>query len=143
MSDWGGFKLYPVGSGTQTTALDLNIILRPGASFPILPSTRDRTVEIPGRKGMFYFGSRLAARRFSLPCAFVFAENPTALFTHARALGAYLINDGKPRKMVLEFEADAGNKYHVYYSGRLDLTRMVFDGEFDLPLFAPDPDEVA
>lgn len=136
---WGGFKLTVVSSSIAKTATELNILMRPGTSYPILPPTRDRTVEIPGRDGLYYFGADVGARRFTIPCAFIYASNLTELNTHAKELGDFLTASGKPQKMKLEFENDGTRYFHVYYSGMLDLSRSVFDGEFDLPLMAPDP----
>ena len=137
MSTWNGFKLTK-GAVTKT-AFDLNILQRDGQANPILPSTRDRTVEIPGRNGIFYFGADLAERRITIPCAFVYASTVALLETHAQTLADFLLDGSKPAKLELIFEADQTKQWTVYYSGLAGLTRTVFDGEFDLPLVAPNP----
>ncbi len=134
MSSWNGFKL-----GTKTAA-ELGILLRAGTANPILPTTRDRLMTIPGRNGVLYFEPDMAARRFSLPCVFIGASTAEELETAAKALATHLTDSGKPKKLALIFEWDKDVYYDVYYSGRADLARGVFDGEFELQLIAPDPD---
>ncbi len=141
MSSWNGFKLTK--NGTEQTAKQLNILLRAGTANPILPPTRDRIMTIPGRDGVLYFTPDMGARRFSLPCVFVNASTAEALEAQAKALAAHLTDDGKPTKLELIFEWDKTVYYEVYYSGRSDLARGVFDGEFELQLIAPDPDAKA
>ena len=135
MSDWGGFRLG------DKTALQLNCIMNDGAGVPILPNTRDRTVSIPERNGVLYFGTDLGELRFSIPCAFIFADTIEGLFDHANNLADHLIDQAtkKPAKLELVFEADKSRAWDVYYSGVLDLQRTIFDGQFELQLMAPDP----
>ncbi len=137
MSDWNGFKL--IKGAVENTAADLNIMMRDGPDDPILPPTRDRLVEIPGRNGAYDFGADLGPRRISIPCAFLYAGTVAVLNTHAKALAAFLLDNGKPAALELIFESDKTIYYDVRYSGSLDLTRIVFDGLFDLNLIAVDP----
>lgn len=131
---WNGFKLGGV------TAATLNILQLEGQSNPILPPTRDRLLEIPGMAGVYDFGTELAARRFSIPCAFIYAANREQLDQHIETLAAHLLDvNGVPRYMELIFESDPTRYYNVRYSGSLELSRVVFDGQFDLPLLAPNP----
>ena len=138
MSAWNGFKL--IKGATEKTAAALNILQRDGQANPILPSTRDRIVEMPGRNGVYYFGADVAERRITIPCAFVEADTLATLETHIATLAEFLVDvDGRPAKLELIFESDKTRGYWVYYSGMIAMTRTVFDGEFDLPLVAPDP----
>ncbi len=136
---WNGFKL--VKGVVEKTAADLGILMRDGAANPILPSTRDRILEIPGRDGVFYFGADLAERRITIPCAFIDASNVGELEDRVKELAAFLVDSGtgKPAQLHLIFEADPIIYWTVYYSGQLSLTRTVFDGHFDLPFVAPNP----
>lgn len=134
-TEWGGFKLG------DKTALQLNIIMNDGPGFPILSGTRDRTSVIPGRNGLYYFGADLEPLRFAIPCAFIFANSTEQLAEHAADLRDHLIDSTtkQPKKLTLIFENDKDTEHEVYYSGILDLTRTIFDGQFTLPLMAPDP----
>ena len=138
MSTWNGFKL--IKGAVSKTALDLNILMRDGVDDPILPATRDKIVEIPNRNGVHYFGADIDARRITIPCNFLYASTIQQLKQHARTLAAFLLDsNNKPAKLELIFEAEPDKAYWVYYSGQASLTRSIFDGEFDLPLIAPDP----
>ncbi len=137
MSAWNGFKLG------DKTAAQLYIFLRAGTSNPILPPTRDRTMTIPGRDGVLYFEPDMGPRRFSLPCAFFDASTAEQLETRVKTLAGHLTDEsGKPKKLNLIFEWAQDEYFEVYYSGRSDLARGVFNGEFELQLIAPDPDPI-
>ena len=65
------------------------ITLRYGPSQPMLPATRDRTVEIPGRAGAYWFDSDLGQRVFSLPCDFRDCADAAVLDVLIRAFAGY------------------------------------------------------
>lgn len=135
---WNGFKL--IKGEVEKTAEDLGILMTDGSSNPITAATLDRTVSIPGMNGVHYFGSDLRERRITIPCAFVYADNLEALETAAYELEEFLLDENnKPAKLELIFEATPTKGYYVYYSGMIDMRRTVFDGQFDLPLLAPNP----
>jgi predicted phage tail component-like protein len=142
MSDWGGFKL--IDGVTEHTAKELGMIMREGEADPVLPPINERTMEIPGRNGAYYFGASFGARRITIPCAFVYSETETELQDDIRALAAILIdNNSKPKALRLVFESRPTHYYDVYVTGTTTLTRRVYDGEFDLMFVAPDPFEKA
>lgn len=118
---------------------ELGLVLLKTTQIPILPSTRDRTVQIPGRAGVYDFGSDIGPRQFNLECA-IKAATRQELFEKVRALAAHLIDtDGKPRTLELIFDDEPDRYYSVKYSGGVSMERIVSVGRFTLQLMATDP----
>ena len=136
MVDNGGFVL----DGTAASAY--GITLRYGPSIPMLPATRDRTAEIPGRNGAYWFDSDLGVRTFSLPCQFQAAKaDAAALDVLVRALAAALVDvNGKPKAIALVFDDAPTLTYIVRYSGSLPINRAWVDPtDFTLTFTADAP----
>ncbi|GAG47537.1 unnamed protein product, partial [marine sediment metagenome] len=57
---------FTLGGVTDTT---LGIQLLADYDDPAAPDTRDRTMEIPGRHGVWDFGAVMLSREFNLHCA--------------------------------------------------------------------------
>jgi len=109
---------------------------------PVLPSTRDRTVTIPGRQGITVFGSDLDARELSLDLAMIESNTAAALQAVVRTFAQVLLDKtGKPKDVALVFVKEPTKTYTVRYMGNLSLARLIGDswGEFTLPLMAADP----
>lgn len=106
---------------------------------PALPETRDRTLQIDGRHGLYDFGADLAERRFEFPCAMLKAD-VVALQRAERELTAHLVDGyGRPKTMELIINSEPEKVYTVRYAGSLTPQRMVGLGRFTLPLVAYDP----
>ena len=121
---------------------DLGVELQAGYDEPVLPDTRDRTVEIPGRAGETFFGADLTARQINLPLAVIGTATPTALQEIVRAFAAILLDgDGSPQEVSLVFTKEPSKTYTVRYSGSMSLARLIGSskGIFTLPLTAADP----
>ena len=126
--------------GTADTALGVE--LQSSYQEPILPETRDYTVEIPGRPGAVRFDSDLGPREFTLDLTMIEPTTAAGLQTVVRALAAVLLDgDGKPQDVSLVFVKEPDKTYTVRYSGNLPLARLIggTHGEFTLPLVAADP----
>jgi len=126
--------------GVADTAL--GVVLRAGYQEPMLPSTRDASVEVPGRQGRWDFGSELGAREFSLDLALIDTTTQAALATAIRTFAKVLLDDdGNPIDVSLVFAKEPTLTYTVRYSGNLPLQRLVGSskGYFTLPLVAADP----
>jgi predicted phage tail component-like protein len=129
----GGFVLGGV------PAKELGIIMISSSRRPILPSTVDRTMTIPGRHGAWDFGADLGPRLFDIECAFV-TTSPTKLQKAVSDLAAFLVDEyGRPRTMELTFSVQPERSYFVRYSGSLPIDRVIGLGRFTLPLIAYDP----
>ena len=135
MTDNGGFTLNGVSASTY------GITLRYAPGQPMLPDTRDRTMEIPGRDGMYWFDSDLGARQFSLLCDFRNCADAAALDTLIRAFARVLVDvNGKPKSLLLVFDDAPTLTYTVRYSGSIPFDRAwVGCSEFTLNLVADEP----
>lgn len=134
MTDNGGFTL----NGVAATTYGITLEYAPGQ--PMLPETRDRTAEIPGKDGECWFSSDLGPRMFSLPCRFE-TTSPAALDTLIRAFARVLVDvHGKPRALSLVFDDAPTLTYTVRYSGQIPFDRAwVGCSQFSLNLVADDP----
>jgi len=124
------------------TDIALGVELRAGYDEPILPGTRDRTLEIPGRQGKIVFSSDLEAREFNLPLSVIEPTSAAGLQIVIRRFARVLLdNAGKPKDVSLVFTKEPDKTYTVRYSGNLPLARLIggTHGEFTLPLIAADP----
>ena len=106
---------------------------------PILSSTVDNTVTIPGMHGAYDFGATMGPKQFELECAFI-EKNHMELQQRASALAAFLLDgDGRPRTMDIVFANSPDRKYSVRYVGSLNIDRISGLGTFTLPFTAFDP----
>lgn len=128
--------------------VDLGFRVLEASEEPLLPSTRDRTLSIPGRHGLYDFGAELDARPFTYKCAFVsdgtdYAQPSAAgLQQQLRRLARHLLDSyGRPKEMDLVREWEPDKTYRVRLSGLADLERVIYGsvGLFTLPLIAYDP----
>lgn len=126
--------------GVADTALGLQLLR--GYADPALPSTRNRTVTIPGRHGAWDFGADLESREMALECALLGATTDSGLAALVRALTAVLLDaNGMPVDCALVFTKEPTKTYTVRYSGTLPLARLCGAslGMLSLPLVAHDP----
>ncbi len=135
MVDSGGFTLDGVAASAY------GVTLRYGPGQPMLPATRDRTVEIPGRAGVYWFDSDVGQRTFSLPCDFRDCADAAALDTLIKAFARALVDvNGKPKALSLTFDDSPTITYTVRYSGEIPFERAwVGCSEFTLNLVADEP----
>jgi len=105
---------------------------------PILPSTVDRTLAIPGKRGVYDFGSDVSFRLFEISCAILKSgvQLQQTLSSIAKALTD---NDGNPKWVELTFDNDPLKVFEVRYMGNLRINRMSNISTFKLPLMAREP----
>ena len=130
---------FTLGGVANTT---LGVVLAPTFQEPILPSTIDRYVDIPGRNGRKLFSSDLGPREIVLDLVMIDSTTPETLQSLTRTLaGVLLDNDGKPEDVALVFTKEPNKTYTVRYSGNLPIQRLIggTKGVFSLPLIAADP----
>lgn len=121
------------------TAIELGLRLKYTSDRPILPSTVDRTVSIPGRNGLMDFGADVGQRQFNLECGMIY-NNHIELQTAVSKLAAFLHDPyGRPKTMKLILDSQPERYYNVRYSGSLPIDRIAGFGEFTLPLVGFDP----
>jgi predicted phage tail component-like protein len=103
------------------------------------PSTREKTIVIPGKNGVWDFGAEMDVRTFNLPLAFVEVDR-IALQKRIREFVSFLFDHyGKPRDIKLIFDYEPDKYYMVRYSGQINPERLIGIGQFELPLKANDP----
>lgn len=120
---------------------DFGIQVLDSVIFPSIPETRQKTLEIPGRNGVWNFGADMGVRVFNIPCI-VQTASQSALSTATRALASALFDSrGHPKTVKLSFDHDPGIFYNVSCTGNLQVNRLEFGktGNFVLSLVAHDP----
>lgn len=123
--------------GVTPRALGLSVFGR--TQRPILSSTVDTIVTVPGMHGAYDFGATMGPRQFELECAFI-ARNHMELQQRVSTFAAFLLGpDGRPRPMRIVFSNDPRKFYTVRYSGDLPIDRISGLGTFTLPFVAYDP----
>lgn len=130
---------YVVLTLDEKTPQELGMGAFRGSQRPILSSTVDTVVTVPGMHGAYDFGATMGPRPFDLECAFV-AKNSMELQQRVSAFAAFLLGpDGRPRTMPIIFSNDPLKQYMVRYSGDLPIDRVSGLGTFTLPFVAYDP----
>jgi predicted phage tail component-like protein len=116
------------------------LIVQKGASDPIIPETRERVLQIPGRDGLIDFGAELAERMIDIPLAFPYAISAREMQQKARAFAKFLTDSkGRPRNITLTFDHDIDKHYTVRITGTLSIERLLAMGFFTLSMVAVDP----
>lgn len=105
--------------------------------IPVLPPTRDNTVELADRDGALDFGSTYGPRVFNLECI-IMADDPTLDYQRRVALVAALFNIQKG-DIVFTFEDHPGKRFIGRYAGTMDITKLIFDGEVTIPIKMNNP----
>lgn len=110
------------------------------AVHPAAPLTRDITAQVPGRDGVYYFGSTLGERNFVLNCGLIRELSAKDLQRRLREFVAFLLDEkGRPRLLQISFDYEDGIYYEVRYSGQISAERFFSLGSFELTLTAFDP----
>lgn len=123
--------------GVTPRALGLGVFGK--TQRPILSSTVDTIVTVPGMHGAYDFGATMGPRQFELECAFI-ARNHMELQQRVSKLAAFLLDgNGRPRPMRIIFANQPDRFYTVRYSGDLNIDRIAGLGSFTLPFTAFDP----
>ncbi|MEK3699360.1 phage tail domain-containing protein [Paenibacillus sp. FSL R10-2199] len=106
-------------------------------NIPVLPPTKDNTVELADRDGALDFGSTYGPRPFNLECI-IMADDPTLDYQRRVALVAALFNIQKG-DIVFTFEDHPGKRFIGRYAGTMDITKLIFDGEVTIPIKMNNP----
>lgn len=121
------------------TPRELGLYTSYESARPILPTTREKTLVIPGRNGAMDFGADMEPRYFSFRCAFV-EQAPDQLQIAMERFARLLVDHyGKPRAVELILSEHPDRSYIVRYTGSLPVDRLVGMGVFSLPLVAFEP----
>lgn len=120
--------------GVSFSSLGIGIIRR---DIPVLPDTRDYTVEIAGRDGEVDFGSEYGTRIVNHECILM-AEDST-LDYQAKVRQLARVFDSKRGERIVTYSDLPGKQYRMRYAGTLPIEKIIFDGNFMLPMKMHDP----
>lgn len=106
-------------------------------NIPVLPPTKDNTIEIAGRDGELDFGSTYGARTFDLEC--VLMANDTTIDYHKRVAQLAALFNVKKGDIVFTFEDLPDRKYLGRYAGTMPIEKLLFDGNLTIPIKMNNP----
>lgn len=118
---------------------DFGFMVEPGYEDPITPNMQRKTVAIPGRSGLWDFGTEMREKPFNYPLKLIdrFHDDMQQAYNE---LVAFLFDEyGQPRsiKMVREYEPD--KFYMVKVVEQMLPERLVDESNLVLPFVADDP----
>jgi predicted phage tail component-like protein len=127
-------------NGVTKTPNDFSLAVLPNHEHEAIPETNDRTLSIPERDGLLYYGSDLGAREFNIPMIVKPQDNKAMMQQRIRDFAGYMFNGyGRPKKIKMIFDYEPDKYYHIRFSGRVVPERLFRMAQFDLPLIADDP----
>lgn len=110
------------------------------ADHPMAPQTEDITLKVPGRDGLYHFGSTFGERNFSFECGVIREIDETEMQRKLREFTAFLLDAyGKPREIKITFDYEPEKYYLVKFAGQISASRFYSIGTFTLPFTAFDP----
>ena len=124
--DFLGFTYGTKPNGTPMHSSDLGIVRTSnGSRFNenLLPTTQDKTVQVPGGDGTYYFGSYYTQRQISVPFAFD-ALTEKKLQDLRAHFGDKQIHD-------LVFDEAPYKTYRAKVTGTAQIKHLAFDEEID------------
>lgn len=119
---------------------ELGLAVLPDFEYPVAPPTRDHTMEIGGKHGLWDFGADMEPRSFNFPL--IVKPQPT------RGHVQQVINDlipvffdatGRPKTVKLVFDWEPDKYYRARYSGEVNTVRYHSMAKMEWPLVAFDP----
>ena len=127
-------------NGIEKKPIDFGLAVLPNHEHEAIPETIDRTLSIPEKDGLLYYGSNLGAREFNIPMIVIPQDNRIEMQKRIREFSKFILNQyGKPKVFKIIFDYEPDKYYHVRFSGRVTPERYYRMAEFDLPLIADDP----
>lgn len=106
---------------------------------PMTPVIENKTLSIPRKAGLYYFGTEIGERRFSIPIGTV-NMNRNELQRNLRKFVAFLFDQyGQPKGIKIVFDYEPDKYYTVKCDDPLLPSRLVHASEFELPFTAYDP----
>lgn len=118
---------------------DMGIIPLKDHVNPLTSRTRDNTLEIPNRHGLYDFGAYMEQKDFRFPLGY-YPNTRAELQRKIYELKTLLFDTyGRPKTIKLELDYEEEKWYMVRFSGSIPIERLLSMGEFTLPLTAYDP----
>ena len=106
---------------------------------PMTPKISNKTISIPGRAGLYDFGTEINEREISFEMATI-ADNKTALQYILRKFTMFIFDQyGKSRDIKLVFVNEPDKFYTVRCSDTIDAERVYTTGKFKITFSVYDP----
>ncbi|WP_074114141.1 distal tail protein Dit [Paenibacillus sp. P46E] len=106
-------------------------------NIPVLPPTKDNSLEIAGADGEVDFGSTYGPRVFDLECVLI-ADDPT-LDYHRRVAKMAALFNVKKGDIPFTFSDLPNKRYMGRYAGTMPIDKIIFDGNVTLPIKMHNP----
>lgn len=100
--------------------------------IPVLPPTKDYSVEIAGMDGEIDFGLVYGSRLIELECV-VMADDPT-LDYQAKVAAIARVFNARRGDLSFAFSDLPGKRYMARYAGTMPIEKLIFDGNVTIPL---------
>lgn len=118
---------------------EFGMILQTGQEHPMTPVIMNKTLSIPGKAGLYYFGTQIGERQIKLPLAFI-DNNKVNNQIRIREFARFLTDIyGKPREIKLVFDNAPDMYYMVTLSEQIVLEKIYSTTAFVIPFVAYDP----
>ncbi|MDB5053287.1 MAG: phage tail protein [Bacilli bacterium] len=121
-------------NGITFTSLGLGLIRR---DIPVLPDTRDYTVQIAGGNGEVDFGADYGPRIINHEC--VLMADDSTLDYQAKVAALATIFDARKGDVTLTYSDRPNRNYKARYAGTLPIQKIIFDGNITIPMKMYDP----
>lgn len=121
---------------------DWGLIIEEGHEHPAMPNFERKTIAIPGRAGLWDFGTETREKPFNLPIASLYAnkKDQSRLQQKLNDFVAFLFDEfGQPREIKLVYDYEPDKFYTVKISDSFTPERIRPFAKFVLPFVAYDP----
>lgn len=106
---------------------------------PSTPTFENKTLSIPGRPGLYNFGTEIKEKTFEFQVG-TLDKNKTLLQYKLREFTSFLLNEyGEPREVKLSYEYEPDVYYNAFLSAQINPERVLRTGKFTLMMVAYDP----
>lgn len=119
-----------------TSLLTYGVYLKKGMPRPILPPVTTRTVEVPGKDGVYSFKPNYQPRLFRLDCLLK-ATSRAAALAQMQLLATLLHADGVAKQLIFDDQPD--RYFLAELQGDPTATLDMLSGEFSIELVCNDP----
>ncbi|MBH1941631.1 phage tail family protein [Mobilitalea sibirica] len=118
---------------------EFGLICQPGHEHPMTPIFENLSLAIPGKDGLYVFGTEIRERLITLPLTLIEIDRVIRQ-QRLREFAAFLVDVyGKPRMIKLVFDYSPDKYYMVKCSEQMIPELLKSTGSFALPFTAYDP----
>jgi predicted phage tail component-like protein len=123
----------------QYNLKDFGLICEKGHVNPMTPTIENKTLSIPGRYGLYDFGTEIRERELNIPLVIIEKNNMNIQYKLREFITFLFDVYGRPRniKMTLDYEPD--KYYTVRCNSQINIKRAIQTGQFNVSFIACDP----